>query len=854
MFSFSHQVKLFAIFAFLIFSVVVQTQPVSAQGVEEELFSEGGGGEADFFKTEEQVVVSASKRAQKISESPVAISVINESDIEAMNPQSIPDILRIIPGVYVQRITGGQYEVSIRGNHGFPGGSGPFSAFSRRVLVLVNGRSFFNDSFGGTQWSQLPITADNIKRIEVVRGPASPLFGANAVTGVINIITKDPVNLADADVEVSIEPGSDNHNRLRASVPGEVGGWNFLLTAEKSQKDRFDPADENYEEYDVNKGVSVNSYDGINPAGLGAADSTSLNQVGYFGQKTHPNNDLYGLTEGANGGDGGFKDGRGDADNTDFPAADGNSLETKRFNLMAKKQISDVRSLQLEGGMGDGHQNFFGSSGGLIIFKNPVEQAYGKVAYEDEYEGIPVKLQVSYIDGQFGDNPPGGEAVPDGPLGERRDGTQGGLGWGSWDVEAQGIWEWSSSDVLVFGGNWRTTEAESKLYYRDVLDRTNKKAEQTFTGAYFNNEHQFNESWKFVLAGRYDDFQEPDDSAFSPQSILIYQPAGDSDQMWRLNWAQSIRAPFLTELFMNAPAGRSELYNHGLGAFDGNSELEIPKISSVEFGFRDKYWQRLEIDANLYHTAFEDAIGFRRVDDPEAGLSLQFDNYNETLRSSGGELEVKYPLTRSWSTRAAYTYQQGEFGSRDMKSVPTHLLALNLTGKIAAWNLSVTGQYAGEPTVTMKNVFDRNIDEKMDLQSYNLDLDGDGTKAYGPDLTPGTADDDGQDLSYVLEHGPKDLDNLMAAHPNGGNGTSESMVAGQAVGLIDNGTKKIKIQGEDYVTFNVRLSRTFHFGKTLDNAPFEFALIGEHLGESHREYVFGEKLEPVYRTQVSWTF
>ncbi|HPQ19523.1 MAG TPA: TonB-dependent receptor plug domain-containing protein [bacterium] len=106
--------------------------------------------EEEFFAMQEQVVVSASKRAQKISDAPVSIGVVTRDEIENLGAQSLPEALRMVAGVYVQQINGGQYEVAIRGTANMPPSNGPFSALSRSILVLIDGRSFFNDCFGGT--------------------------------------------------------------------------------------------------------------------------------------------------------------------------------------------------------------------------------------------------------------------------------------------------------------------------------------------------------------------------------------------------------------------------------------------------------------------------------------------------------------------------------------------------------------------------------------------------------------------------------------------------------------------------------------------------------------------------------
>lgn len=132
-----------------------------------------------------QVVVTATRRPQQISTVHHAISVITASDIRQSGARSIPDALRLVPGVDVAELSYGNYALSIRGFHG---------QFSNKVLVLVDGRQIYDTLFGGTVWGVWPFQLEDIERIEVIRGPGGVVWGANAVNGVINIITKDPAD------------------------------------------------------------------------------------------------------------------------------------------------------------------------------------------------------------------------------------------------------------------------------------------------------------------------------------------------------------------------------------------------------------------------------------------------------------------------------------------------------------------------------------------------------------------------------------------------------------------------------------------------------------------------------------
>jgi outer membrane receptor for ferrienterochelin and colicin len=140
-------------------------------------------GQAKTEDVFEESVVTASKGAQSPLDAPNSTSIITEQDIRLSGLVQIPDLLRRLAGVDVMETTNSQTEVSMRGFN---------QAFSNKILVLINGRSVFVDLLGATYWALLPIGVEDIERIEVVRGPGSALYGADAFNGVINIITKTP--------------------------------------------------------------------------------------------------------------------------------------------------------------------------------------------------------------------------------------------------------------------------------------------------------------------------------------------------------------------------------------------------------------------------------------------------------------------------------------------------------------------------------------------------------------------------------------------------------------------------------------------------------------------------------------
>ncbi len=126
-------------------------------------------------------VTSVSKKTQYLSDSAAAIFVITNDDLKRSGVTNIPDALRMIPGLNVARIDSNKWAVNSRG---------ATSRFADKLLVLIDGRSVYTPSFSGVYWEVQNVMLEDVERIEVIRGPGATLWGANAVNGVINIISK----------------------------------------------------------------------------------------------------------------------------------------------------------------------------------------------------------------------------------------------------------------------------------------------------------------------------------------------------------------------------------------------------------------------------------------------------------------------------------------------------------------------------------------------------------------------------------------------------------------------------------------------------------------------------------------
>lgn len=128
------------------------------------------------------VVLSASRLSQPLSEAPNAMTVIDREMIKASGFRTIAELFRMVPGMYVGNAGANTPVVSL---------NGVTDQYSRRMQVLIDGRSVYLPPFGGVDWQDLPLLIEDIERIEVVRGPAAASHGTNSFYGVINIISRD---------------------------------------------------------------------------------------------------------------------------------------------------------------------------------------------------------------------------------------------------------------------------------------------------------------------------------------------------------------------------------------------------------------------------------------------------------------------------------------------------------------------------------------------------------------------------------------------------------------------------------------------------------------------------------------
>jgi iron complex outermembrane receptor protein len=173
---------------------------------------------------EDQIVVSASRTEEQLVNAPATVSLIQSRSIQNAPSVNMGDLLRVVPGVNVTQVSARDVNITTRG---------AASTLATSQLALVDGRSIYLDFFGMVMWDLVPTNPNDIQRIEVIRGPASAVWGANALSGVVNVISRPPRETALAGNATTLTLGAGGFDR---GVTGreQSAGSLFSLSATHS--------------------------------------------------------------------------------------------------------------------------------------------------------------------------------------------------------------------------------------------------------------------------------------------------------------------------------------------------------------------------------------------------------------------------------------------------------------------------------------------------------------------------------------------------------------------------------------------------------------------------------------------
>lgn len=501
--------------------------------------------------------VISSKYIQKISTTPAMITVVNENQIRNMGAQSLPDILKTVPGVEVHRTKDGFYNIAFRGIRG-----------NANVLFMINGHRI-NSFYDGV--SLYNISAENIQRVEIIRGPGSSMHGTNAFVGVINVITK---HYSD---ETSLNIVSDKNTDIRTSV---IHGFSF---------DKY------------NFSVFAELFSGEGPevsfirdrTGQPGEMDTVIDQKNFNLSIKNKEDKHISLKY--------FSENRGLYLGPNYYADDKQNFSQEKliFNYSNNFQINLQNYISTNFYVDISEINKFVNMGWNNRFGDPIP-GYAKI----DYNSRAIGFEVQYLK-EFSVN----HRLISGFIFEtmrlynynfqtnfRTVDSQGNL---RTDLGVEQIINYNDLN-LPFKDHYKEfTQTTGTM--RDNLFFTGKYAQNTdrqIMGVFIQDEITFNKFLGITLGARFDKYSDFG-STFNPKFGLVSNPY--NPLIIKFGYSTAFRAPTFQELY-----DRTQMAVKN-GTF-GNPNLDAEEIKTIELGFEYNFTNNFKVNLNLYNNHIKNNI------------------------------------------------------------------------------------------------------------------------------------------------------------------------------------------------------------------------------------------------------
>jgi outer membrane receptor protein involved in Fe transport len=499
---------------------------------------------------EEQVVVSASRTEQQLVNAPATVSLITTETIQNSPATNIGDLLRAVPGVNVAQVSARDINITSRG---------ATSTLSTSQLALVDGRSVYLDFFGMVMWDLVPSNPNDIRQIEVIRGPASAVWGANAMSGVINIITKSPRELA-AQGGTALTIGIGAFDRVAGcpDVPQPASG------------SRECP------------GRSLFYVNGSHAEAINDRWAFKLS-AGYLTQDPlpRPTGTIPNVF------------------NTPYPPYVNEGTSQPKFDARVDYDIAGGGTVTVSGGVA-GTEGIIHSGIGPFDIDSDSRMTYVTTRYVQG--GRRLAFFANLLDGN---------AANLLALGSNRQPLPLLFNTKTFDFEATDVKAIGTRHVLSYGGNFRHNTFDISLAPNG--DDRNEG------GGYIQDEIFLGDRFRWVIGGRLDKFSSIDDAVFSPRTTFLFKPA--ASQTFRVSFNRAFRAPsFINNNIDTTILNQVDLspLNPALGPFafpihaGGNTDLKQETMTAFEIGYTGVVRNRATVSAAVYWNHTEDGIYFTR--------------------------------------------------------------------------------------------------------------------------------------------------------------------------------------------------------------------------------------------------
>lgn len=598
----------------------------------------------------DEMVVSATRSEKKLLDTAASVSVITDKDLNKMHINNLDEAFVKIPGVYVGRLSGIGSTTSQTVMRGVNA--------ANSVAVFVDGVQV-NDSYNGSvTWSAIPV--DMVKRVEVLRGPASVLYGGNALAGVINIITKD---VDKTSVNLKLSYGSNNTQNHSLYVAGKASDkLDFNVNYEKKKTDGYitDPV--------------------LSSKAVIGAETTTTNTgakrwiIGNKGGKRQWDENTVGV---------GFK--------YHFD-------ESKSLVLDFTKNEYEYSYSAPTSYFGDDIIKKAGT-----YFSTPGEKASNKynMTYNDSKNGW--KAVVGYSD-QYKQH--------DTSISKATDSSKPNTRF-SFDLQKnQTI---SANNNAVFGLNYRKDKMDATVYkLADKFNSDSKIAVDSMASgtnksfsAYVMDEHKFSDRWTATAGLRYDkwstdgrillpnkteaiNYDESTYDNWSPSLSVMYKPEADSSVY--LSWGKAFEAPSLYRMYSSSYS--SNVYNIA------NPNLKPQKAETFELGYKKDLNNKSAIGVSVYDTKYKGLLYKNSLGVVDGMNATCYQNAGEA-EAKGFELELNHNFDDKWSAFLNYTYQnpvikkalKATEKDKYVTAIPKEVFRAGVTYSDNKWSGMLTGEY-----------------------------------------------------------------------------------------------------------------------------------------------------------------
>jgi outer membrane receptor protein involved in Fe transport len=486
---------------------VLAATPVVAQQPAEEKPAQP---QEDVVKREEVVVVTASKVESTLINAPATMSVVTNETINNSAAQNYGDLLRSVPGVNVIQTSARDINLASRQATG---------TLENTQLALLDGRSIYLDFFGMVLWDFVPNNAAEIKQIEVVRGPASAVWGANALSGVVNIITKSPREAAGNNLAFT----GGMFSRDAGSQAGEGSGKSFGVSGSIAR------APNDHWSYKIAAGY-FNSDAFSRPVGQIPVIADPRVAGAQCSVSTLPNGIQVGTGRDCVGG--GFYplDGQPSSPGQFGTTFQNSGTSQPKVDIRVDQDMSNGARITYGVGFA-GTEGIVHTGIGPFDIQSGSYMSYGKINFSKG--ALKINLFANLVDAEAPNL-----LLPDPLTGAP---LQLNFKTQTYDIELGHSKVIAGKHILSYGGNARRNNF-------DITITPNSEDRNEF-GAYFQDEIFF-DRFRFAIGGRVDKFGNIDDPVFSPRVSAMFKPA--QAHSFRISYNKAFRSPSTINNFLEA--------------------------------------------------------------------------------------------------------------------------------------------------------------------------------------------------------------------------------------------------------------------------------------------------------------